>query len=384
MSPATPSPDPEPSAPATALTRRVLSVDEVVAPVSRRPEISGVAGLMALPQPESPRAAKRFAQTAEAVARGWSHLSRAAVAQANARNTAALSMQRAAEIGAAAQRACDDATLHRAKTLDEIAEIADRAELRAATRRDRLETALLQARLDRQRARLELDALSAKTDAEAAQFRHVAAASEFEATRLRITRAREEWQAAEDARLEALASDTRARTFLAGAALEHDRVARQRAELREQAAQARYDAAFARQPAPAAPPMPTPDDLEAILAGLGTTAAREELRTFFAPALHGVLGCHPLAALVRGIFRSITALEGRPKGDALREAARAALTLLEQPREQWPADLVASTQRALADIEARIAAKERADFRAVLDEEDAVFFGTDPLRARSR
>lgn len=384
-SPAAPSPEPEPLAPSTALVPRVLTVDEVSADVTRHPEFPSAGGLMVVPRLDSPRAAKRFEKTAAAVAHGWSHLSRAAVAQANARNTAALSIQRAAEIGAAAQKACGEATLHRAKTLDEIAEISDRAEIRAATRTERLETALLQSRLDRQRARLELVGLTAKTDAESAQFRHVTAASDLEAARLRITRAREEWQAAEDARLEALAADTRARTFLADAALDHDRVIRQRVELREQAAQARYDAAFARQPAPAAPPTPPtppPDDPDAVLAGLGATAAREELRTFFAPAVHGVLSCHPLAALVRGIYRSVTALEGRPKADALREAARAALTLLEQPHELRPADLVDSTQRALADIEARIAAKERADLRSAIDEEDAVFFGTDPHRSR--
>lgn len=385
-SPVTPSsaasPDPEPLAPVTALARRVLSVDEVLAPVSRRQEVSGVAGLMAVPQPDSPRAAKRFAQTAEAVARGWSHLSRAAVAQANARNTAALSIQRAAEIGAAAQKACDEATLHRAKTLDEIAEISDRAEIRAATRTERLETALLQSRLDRQRARLELDGLTAKTDAESAQFRHVTAASDLEAARLRITRAREEWQAAEDARLEALAADTRARTFLAGAALEHDRIARQRTELREQAAQARYDATFARESAPAASPAPSPDELESLFAEVGSTSAREELRSFFAPALHGVLDCHPLAALVRSVFRSATALEGLPKAEAIREAARTALTFLERPREQWPPNLAATTRHSLAEIEAKVAAKERADLRSAIDEEDAVFFGTDPHRPR--
>ncbi len=378
----TPGTAPEPLAPTTALVPRVLTVDEVSAPVSRRPELAGVAGLMAVPQPDSPRAAKRFAQTAEAVARGWSHLSRAAVAQANARNTAALSMQRAAEIGAAAQKACDDATLHREQTLDAIADIADRAEIRDATRTERLQTALLEARLARQRARLELDTLTAKTGAECAQLRHVTAASELEAARLRISRDREERIAAEDIRLEALAADMRTRTFLAEAALAHDRVARQRTELREQAEQARYDAAFTRQAAAPAAPAATPDDLETILAGLGATAAREELRSFLAPALHGVTSCHPLAALVRSVFRAATALEGLPKADAIREAARAALTFLARPREQWPADLAATTQRALAETEAKIAAKERADLRAAIDEEDAVFFGTDPLRPR--
>jgi hypothetical protein len=357
-------------------------VDEVSADVTRHPEFPSAGGLMVVPRLDSPRAAKRFEKTAAAVAHGWSHLSRAAVAQANARNTAALSMQRAAEIGAAAQKACDEATLHRATTLDEIAEISDRAEIRAATRTERLETALLQSRLDRQRARLELDGLTAKTDAESAQFRHVTAASDLEAARLRITRAREEWQAAEDARLETLAADTRARTFLAGAALEHDRVARQRAELREQAAQARYDATFARQAAPPASPAPSPDELENMLESLGSTPAREELRTFFAPAVHGVLDCHPLAALVRGVFRSATALEGLSKGVALREAARAALPFLERPREQWPSELVATTRHSLAQIEAKVAAKERADLRSAIDEEDAVFFGTDPHRSR--
>lgn len=370
---------PDSSTPGTALVPRVLTVDEVSAPVARRPELSGVAGLMAVPQPDSPRAAKRFAQTAEAIARGWSHLNHAAVAQANARNTAALSLQRAAEIGAAAQKACDEATLHRSTTLDAIAEISDRAELRAATQRERLETALLQARLDRQRARLELDSLTAKTAAESAQFRHVTAASELEATRLRITRAREEWQAAEDARLDALARDMRTRTFLADAALEHDRIVQQRADLRT-----RDRDTVATTPAAPAPAPSSADAVEQILEELGTTPARAELRTFLAPALHGVLECHPLAALVRSVYRSATALEGLAKLDAIREAARAALPFLEKPREQWSPDVIAATKRTLLDVEAKVAAKEQTDRRAALDVEDELFFGTDPLRARSR
>lgn len=373
---------PELLAPGTTLARRVLTVDEVAASIARRPDASGVAGIMAIPQPDSPRAAKRFAQTSEAVARGWSHLSRAAVAQANARNTAALSIQRAVQIGAEAQKICDDATLHRAKTLDEIAEIADRAEIRDATRAERIQTALLQARLDRQRARHELDASMAKATTECAERRHSAAAMDLEAARLRIAREREERIAAEQARLEALGADMRARTFLAQAALEHDRVAHERVELREQAERARYDAAFARQPATPAGTPPTPDDLDVLLASLGTTPAREELRTFLAPALHGVLECHPLAALVRSVYRSASVLDARPKSEALREAARAALAFLERPREQWPSDLTSTTRHALADVEARIAAKQRADLRATIDEEDAVYFGTDPLRPR--
>lgn len=387
--PSMPSPAPFPvpeaapttQAPNAALVPRVLTVDEAAASIARRPESCGVTGLMAIPQPDSPRAAKRFAQTAEAVSRGWSHLSTAAVAQANARNTAALSIQRAAEIVAAAQQACDAATLQRAKTLDEIAEISDRAELRDATRKERLETALLQARLDRQRSRLELDALTAKTDAESAQFRHVAAAAELEAARLRITRAREERQAAEDVRLEALAAEMRTRTFLADAALEHDRIVQQRADLRAQA----RDTAATTPEAPAPDPAPVvTDPIEQILEELGTTPARAELRSFLAPALHGVLECHPLAALVRSVYRSATALEGLAKADAIRDAARAALPFLEKPREQWPPDFVAATKRTLLDVEAKVAAREHSDRRAALDQEDELFFGTDPLRTRSR
>lgn len=372
----------EPLAPSTALVPRVLTVDEVSADVTRHPESPSAGGLMVIPRLDSPRAAKRFEKTAAAVAHGWSHLSRAAVAQANARNTAALSMQRAAEIGAAAQKACDEATLHRATTLDAIAEICDHAAIREATRMERVQTALLQVRLERLRSHHELDTAAAKTAAECSQYRHVAAASDLETARLRITREREERTAADQARLEALATDTRTRTFLTEEALAHDRVARQRVELREQAAQARYDATFARQAAPPASPPPSPDELEHMLESLGSTPAREELRTFFAPAVHGVLDCHPLAALVRGVFRSATALEGLSKGVALREAARAALPFLERPREQWPPDLVATTRRSLAEIEAKVAAKERADLRSALDEEDAVFFGTDPHRPR--
>lgn len=378
-----PTPAPEADSSGAALAPRVLTVDEVAGTVTRRPDTYGVAALMPVGRPDSPRAARRFAQTAEAVARGWSHLSHAAVAQANARNTAALSIQRAAEIGAAARKACDDAALHHAKTLDEIDDLRDRAVLRQATREERLQTALLQARIER--ARLTGDAAEGaeRTAAAAAQHRLAVAASELERTRLLTESQRLQWIATEDTRLEVLGTELRSAAFLEELRLRYERVVRERGVLREQAARTRLETLQARGPAftPDGTSPDTEGGIEALLATLGTAETRTELRGFLLPAIHGIDASHPLAALVRLVYRRRTALDGRPMLDAIREAALAALPFLAKPREEWPADLVTSARARLEALDVEIAAKETRDLRAVLDREESFFHGTEPAGA---
>ncbi|MCL4807790.1 MAG: hypothetical protein KJ062_08335, partial [Thermoanaerobaculia bacterium] len=105
--PASPKAGLVPSSPSSS-SMRVLQPDEITGPIH---DGSSSSELMSQSM-GSPRNARQFERTSRAVAQGWSNLARAAHSRADARNAVALSMQRAAEIGAAARKACDDAAVH--------------------------------------------------------------------------------------------------------------------------------------------------------------------------------------------------------------------------------------------------------------------------------
>jgi len=355
---------------------RVLQPDEIMGPIR---DASSGAELIAQSM-APPRNGRQFERESRRVAAGWSNLARAARAQADVRNAVALSVQRGAEIGAAVKKVCADAAVHHAQAMDQIHAIHDGATVREATRDERIAAAVAQARLEREKAMRETEEVRARSAATCAQQRLAAASAEAQRASLVIGRNREERRAREEARCESLASGHRARTFIEEAALEYDQVCTRRLDLRAQTEGSRYDAAFARNrstPTPAG--AATEADTESVIERLGTPATRNELRQFLYPAVHGDDTCHPIAPVVRLVYRDQRALQGKPELDAIREAARAALTFLATPREQWPVNLSEQYRERLARLEGQIAAKEARELRDLIDREQSVFHGTEPF-----
>lgn len=357
---------------------RVLQPDEIMGPI--RDGSSG--GELMAQSMGAPRNGRQFERSSRAVAAGWSNLARAARAQADVRNAVALSIQRGAEIGAAVKKVCDDAAVHHARAMDEIHAIHDGATVREATREERIGAAVAQARLEREKATREIEELRARSAATCAQQRLTAASAEAQRASLVVGRNREERRAREEAHFESLARADRARTFLEEAAHEYDQVRTKRLDLRAQTERSRYDAAYARSRAtPTSAGAATEADAESVIDRLGTSAARNELRKFLYPALYGDDTCHPVAPVVRFVYRDQRALQGKPEVEAIREAAKAALTFLEMRREDWPANLSEQYRDRLARLEGQIAAKEARELRDLLDREQSVFHGTEPFAA---
>jgi hypothetical protein len=357
---------------------RVLQPDEITGPIH---DGSSSAELMSQSM-GSPRSARQFERTSRAVAQGWNNLARAAHSRADARNAVALSMQRAAEIGAAARKICDDAAVHHARAMDQIHDIHDGALIREVTLEDRVGVAVAKARLEHAKATLEAEELRARSSAICAQQRLAVATAEAQRTSLDVARNREERNAREEARLEALASGVRARAFLEEAELEYDQSRTKRLDVRAKTERDRYDTAFARsRPGSTATTGGPAPDAESVIEGLGDAASRSELRRFFYPALYGDDTCHPLAPVVRFVYRDQHALKGKPELEAIREAAKAAMTYLATPREQWPVNLSEGNRERLARLEGEIAAKEARELRTLIDREQSVFTGTEPFPA---
>ncbi|MEO6326501.1 MAG: hypothetical protein ABIT01_02995, partial [Thermoanaerobaculia bacterium] len=185
------------------LTPQVLSPRDVTGMVDPGGTAMELGSPIGVPCTGSPRAARKFERTAEALANGWGHLASAAKSRAEARNATALSIQRAAEIGAAARKAVDDAALHHAKTFTEIAEFQDAAIIREATREDRVLAAMARARFDRTKLGFEANELRERSAATCAQQRLVAAQADFGREALADERTRERRKLAEEERLEA-------------------------------------------------------------------------------------------------------------------------------------------------------------------------------------
>lgn len=357
---------------------RVLQPDEIMGPIR-----DGSSGAELIAQSMgAPRNGRQFERSSRAVAAGWSNLARAARSQAEVRNAVALSIQRGAEIGAAVKKVCDDAAVHHARAMDQIDAIQDGATVREATREERIAAAVAQARLDREKASREIEELRARSAATCAQQLLAAASAEARRASLVVGRNREERRDREETHFESLARGQRARTFLEEAALEYDQVRTKRLDVRAQTERNRYDAACARsRSAPTPAGAATEADVESVIDRLGTPAARNELRQFLYPALHGDDTCHPVAPVVRFVYRDQRALQGKPEAAAIREAAKTALTFLEMRREDWPADLAEQYRDRLARLEGQIAAKEARELRDLIDREQSVFHGTEPFAA---
>lgn len=375
--PASPKAGLVPSSPSSS-SMRVLQPDEITGPIH---DGSSSSELMSQSM-GSPRDARKFERTSRAVAQGWSNLARAASSRADARNAVALSIQRGAEIGAAAKKICDDAAVHHARAMDQIHDIHDGAHIREATREDRVGVAVAKARLDHARATLEAEELRARSVAICAQQHLAAATAEAQRTAINLGRNREERNAREEARLEILASDVRARAFLEEAELDYDQARTRRLDVRAKTERDRYDTAFARsRPAPTPTAGATEADAESVIERIGTPATRNELRQFLYPAIYGDDTCHPIAPVVRFVYREQHALQGKPELEAIREAAKAAETYLRMPREQWAAKLSDGYRERLARLEGEIAAKEARKLRDLIDREQSVFSGTEPFPA---
>lgn len=290
---------------------------------------------------QSPGQARRFEKTAESVARGWAHVARAVHSMADARNAAAHCAKQAADLAAETQKVLADASFHRAKICYDIGELEDQAGLREATREERTRTAI--ARLRAERADLE----GATFDRE---------------TRRAMERA------------DSLERD----------ALDRERyrqsVRTERDRARQELHDTDYRAAAAR---PAPPPVSAPlgeDEVERIIAGVGTEAVRSELREFFRAAIHGDVTSHPLAPLAFYVILRETEVRGVPYDDALREAARVVAAKLAIPRDRWPKDFAEHWRTMLQDLNAAIEAQRKDRLREVLSREESMFDGTEPLR----
>lgn len=357
---------------------QILQPDEITGPIR-----DGSSGAELIAQSmAAPRNGRQFERTSRAVAAGWSNLARAARAQADVRNAVAFSLQRSAEIGAAARKACDDAAVHHARAMDQIHSIHDGAHIREATREDRVGVALAQARLDRAKATLEAEELRARSSAICAQQLLAVATAEAQRTAIDLGRNREERNAREEARLETLASGVRARAFLEEAELEYDQARTKRLDVRAKTERDRYDSAFSRsRPASTNTGGATEADAESVIQSLGTSATQSELRRFFYPALYGDDTCHPIAPVVRFVYREQRGLQGKPELEAIREAAKTAQTFLATPREQWAANLSEQYRDRLARLEGQIAAKEARELRDLIDREQSIFSGTEPFPA---
>jgi len=290
---------------------------------------------------QSPWQARRFDWATRHVASGWANIARAVHSMADARNAAAHCAKQAAELVAETQKVLADASLHRARVLFEIGELDDQAGMREATRDDRIRYALTKRR---------------------AEIREMEGASFDRESRRAIDRADDVERSALD----------RERVRV-GVRTERDRA---RQELNE----GDFRAARAR---PAPPTVGEPlgeDDVERIIAGVGTEAVRGELRAFFRAAIHGDVQSHPLAPLAFYVILRETELRGVPYGEALREAARVVATKLAIPKDQWPKDIAAYWLAMLQDLNAAIEANRKDRLREVLNREDGMFDGTAPIR----
>ncbi|MCL4809640.1 MAG: hypothetical protein KJ062_17910, partial [Thermoanaerobaculia bacterium] len=269
-----------------------------------------------------------------------------------------------------------------ARAMDQIHDIHAGAHIREATREDRVGVAVAKARLEHAKATLEVEELRARSSAICAQQHLAAATAEAQRTAINLGRNREERNAREEARLEILATDVRARAFLEEAELDYDQARTRRLDVRAKTERDRYDTAFARsRPSPATTAGATEADAEAVIESVGTAATQSELRRFFYPALHGDDACHPIAPVVRFVYREQRGLQGKPELDAIREAAKTALTFLAMPREEWNSNLSDRYRERLARLEGEIAAKEARELRTLIDREQSVFSGTEPFPA---
>lgn len=285
--------------------------------------------------------ARRFEKTAESVSRGWAHVARAVHSMADARNAAAHCAKQSAALAAETQKVLADASFHRAKICFDIGDLDDRAGMREATREERIKTEI--ARLRAERAELEGAVFDRETR------RGIDRADSIERDALDRERNRQSIRTERD---------------------------RARQEMRD----TDYRAAAAR---PTPSPVGTPlgeDDVERIIAGVGTEAVRSELREFFRGAIHGDVSSHPLASLALYVVLRETEVRGVPYIDALREAARVVAAKLVIPRDRWPKNIAEHWHTMVQDLSASIEANRKDRLREVLSREESMFDGTEPLR----
>jgi hypothetical protein len=120
------------------------------------------------------------------------------------------------------------------------------------------------------------------------------------------------------------------------------------------------------------------DEVEQIIAGIGTDAVRQELREFFRAAVHGDVESHPLGPLALFVFLKETD-RGVPNLEALREAARVVAEKLALPRERW-GDIHERSLQMLHKLVAEIEAKKKDRERETRNRDESMFDGTEPIR----